>query len=260
MPVGSLARQITLGALIAVIGASVLFGVTLYVSPTQSVSQSSTQSTGSSSTLQPNCPSTCIIIINNDIYGNNQPVTVAVGTKVVWVNNDSTQHTVTANNGAFGSPIINPGDNFSYTFEQLGTYSYHDEIHPMTGVVIVGPPYTYSSSTSTTVEYQAPNILIQGASLCPTNCVYLSPHLSAMIIVNATIPLSSLTLYVNNTLEPSSQEGSNNNTLTAYALDFKATPNNPEMPIVAGEVYAIEFVAVFSNGIVATATTTVTAG
>ena len=232
-----------------------LFGVTLYVSPTQS--------TGSSSTLQPNCPSTCIIIINNGIYGNNQPVTVAVGTKVVWVNNDGTEHTVTADNGAFGSGILNPGNNFSYIFDQTGTYSYHDLIHPMMGVVIVGPPYTYSSSsasTTATIGYRAPNILIQGASLCPTNCVYPSPHLSAMIIVNATIPLSSLTLYVNNTLEPSSQEGSNNNTLTSYALDFKATPNNPEMPILAGKVYVIEFVAVFSDGIVATATTTVTAG
>ncbi|HET8844836.1 MAG TPA: cupredoxin family copper-binding protein [Ktedonobacteraceae bacterium] len=64
-------------------------------------------------------------------------LTVAVGTKVTWTNNDSVTHTVTENNGAFDSKDLAPGQTFSFTFDKAGTYSYHCNIHPSMTATIV---------------------------------------------------------------------------------------------------------------------------
>lgn len=65
-------------------------------------------------------------------------VTVKVGTKVTWKNNDSVTHTVTADQGAFDSGDLPPGQSFSFTFTKAGTYSYHCNIHPsMTATIVV---------------------------------------------------------------------------------------------------------------------------
>jgi plastocyanin len=64
--------------------------------------------------------------------------TVAPGTTVTWVNNDQTAHTVTANNGAFDSGTLQPGQSYSFKFDKAGTYAYHCNIHPtMTATVTV---------------------------------------------------------------------------------------------------------------------------
>lgn len=68
------------------------------------------------------------------------PVTVVIGVNntVMWVNDDSAPHTVTANNGAFGSGNIAPTGTFTFTFTTPGTYAYHCIYHPwMVGTVIV---------------------------------------------------------------------------------------------------------------------------
>ena len=65
-------------------------------------------------------------------------LTVKVGTKVTWTNNDSVAHTVTENNGAFNSGDLAPGSSYSFTFSKAGTYSYHCSIHPsMTATITV---------------------------------------------------------------------------------------------------------------------------
>jgi plastocyanin len=64
-------------------------------------------------------------------------LTVKVGTKVSWTNNDTVTHTVTANKGAFNSGPLAPGSTFSFTFTKAGTYSYHCNIHPSMMVTIV---------------------------------------------------------------------------------------------------------------------------
>jgi plastocyanin len=64
-------------------------------------------------------------------------LTVSVGTKVTWTNNDSTTHTVTDDHGAFNQ-MLSPGQTFTFTFTKAGTYTYHCNIHrSMTATIIV---------------------------------------------------------------------------------------------------------------------------
>jgi plastocyanin len=81
------------------------------------------------------------VIMQSNTY---QPaeMTVSVGTTVTWVNEDSFDHTITA--GTRGEPsglfdaTVAAGGNFSYTFEEAGTYDYYCTIHPgMNGTIIV---------------------------------------------------------------------------------------------------------------------------
>jgi plastocyanin len=60
------------------------------------------------------------------------------GNIVSWINDDSTEHTITADDGSFDSGPISPGDTFDNTFDAPGDFGYHCSIHPfMTGVVII---------------------------------------------------------------------------------------------------------------------------
>jgi amicyanin len=77
------------------------------------------------------------VTIHNFAFGP-QVVTVKAGTTVHWTNRDAEAHTVTSDNGAFNSPVLQPGTSYSHTFTKPGTYSYHCSIHPfMTGKVVV---------------------------------------------------------------------------------------------------------------------------
>jgi plastocyanin len=65
-------------------------------------------------------------------------VEVTVGSTVTWTNFDGATHTATADDGTFDSGDIPAGEEFSFTFEVPGTFSYFCEIHPdMVGTVTV---------------------------------------------------------------------------------------------------------------------------
>ncbi len=68
-------------------------------------------------------------------------ITVKKGTTVTWTNNDSVAHTVTQDAEERDGPTsgtVNPGESYSFTFNTVGTLSYHCEIHhSMAGVVTV---------------------------------------------------------------------------------------------------------------------------
>jgi plastocyanin len=66
-------------------------------------------------------------------------MTVAVGTTVTWINNDSVFHTITsgasngttpAPDGLFDSGEVQPGETFEHTFDEEGTFDYHCTPHP----------------------------------------------------------------------------------------------------------------------------------
>jgi plastocyanin len=57
--------------------------------------------------------------------------TVKVGQKVKWVNEDSTDHNVTADSGAdFKSDDFGKGASFEFTPDKAGTIKYECTIHP----------------------------------------------------------------------------------------------------------------------------------
>ncbi len=74
-----------------------------------------------------------------DFAYNPDPLTVAVGQQVTWVNQDPTPHTVTAQDrDLLQSGTLNKGDRYTETFEAAGTYEYVCEFHPnMKGTLIV---------------------------------------------------------------------------------------------------------------------------
>jgi plastocyanin len=68
-------------------------------------------------------------------------ITVAPGTRVVWINRDETPHTVTGTDKSFGSKGMDTDDRFEHTFDREGDFSYLCTVHPfMTGVVHVRKP------------------------------------------------------------------------------------------------------------------------
>lgn len=65
-------------------------------------------------------------------------LTVKAGSTVAWTNKDDTPHTVTSDDGAFASPVMDTDQSFQFTFQKPGRFAYHCKLHPtMTGVVVV---------------------------------------------------------------------------------------------------------------------------
>jgi plastocyanin len=64
-------------------------------------------------------------------------LTVPVGTTVTWTNGGEAPHTVTADEGAFDSGKLDPGNDFSFTFEEAGEFTYHCDIHQRMKATIV---------------------------------------------------------------------------------------------------------------------------
>jgi plastocyanin len=65
-------------------------------------------------------------------------ITIKPGTKVIWINKDSTPHTATAKNGAFNSGLLRKGQRYSRTFKTVGKTAYFCKPHPfMRGSITV---------------------------------------------------------------------------------------------------------------------------
>lgn len=93
------------------------------------------------------------------------PLDILPGETVEWTNISQRTHTVTADDGSFGSGDLAGGDRFSQGFTTVGAYAYHCTIHPgMTGEVDVrrvtlgllptaallpGTPVTFTGRTAT---------------------------------------------------------------------------------------------------------------
>ena len=107
---------------------------------TQQQTQQTQQNQNPSPSTTP-APADLNVSIKNFAF-NKASMTIAQGTKVAWTNNDATSHTVTSDDGtSFNSGPIAPGQTFSYTFNTLGTFTYHCSIHPtMTGSIVVKNP------------------------------------------------------------------------------------------------------------------------
>ncbi|HEX4550115.1 plastocyanin/azurin family copper-binding protein [Pseudomonas sp.] len=65
-------------------------------------------------------------------------LTVAVGTKVTWVNDDQIPHTVAETHKVFRSAALDTHDSFSWVFDTPGEFEYFCALHPqMIGRIVV---------------------------------------------------------------------------------------------------------------------------
>jgi plastocyanin len=86
-------------------------------------------------------------------------ITVKKGTTVTWTNKDSTAHTVTGDSsGGPKSDQLSPGQSYSFTFSQAGTFNYHCTIHTeMTGTVTVTDTSASTNNSTSSTSNPAPS-------------------------------------------------------------------------------------------------------
>jgi plastocyanin len=98
--------------------------------------------------------------------GGFSPATVTVATldTVRWTNRDTVNHQVVSDTGAFASPILRPGQTFSFMFRASGTYRYRDALEPAErGTVrVTGPPPSVSLAASTGIDNFGTQIALTG--------------------------------------------------------------------------------------------------
>jgi plastocyanin len=87
------------------------------------------------------------------------PIRVAVGSTVTWMNGTSIAHTATSDTGAWNTGAIAPGGSSSaVTFNTAGTFAYHCTFHAdMHGSVIVSAASTTPAATPAPVRGLAPS-------------------------------------------------------------------------------------------------------
>ncbi len=92
-------------------------------------------------------------------------VEIPAGTTVLWTNTGAAPHTVSAEDGSFGSEMLATGASFEHTFSTAGSYAYLCQVHPeMTGTVVVTDAETAAAApaaaapvaAATTPEPSAP--------------------------------------------------------------------------------------------------------
>src|SRR5438105_2477102 len=102
-----------------------------------------------------------------NIYGSTfspKTVTITEGDAIKWVNRDNANHQVYADKGQFVSPILKPGQTFSFTFRAAGTYTYKDELHPtLRGKLVVkGAPPTLTLAASAPIAVAGDPVTLTG--------------------------------------------------------------------------------------------------
>lgn len=89
-------------------------------------------------------------------------ITVTAGDTVTWRNDGTKNHQVVANSGAFASPVLRPGQSYSFKFGGEGRHNYRDALNPtVTGTVVVKAPPPPPAGVSIT---ESQPIVISGQS------------------------------------------------------------------------------------------------
>jgi|GEM_PF-621935 plastocyanin len=108
-----------------------------------------------------------ITVTMTDDHFTPQTITINAGDTVTWLNQGAMAHTATADSGAFDSGSVQPGQSFSATFNQSGTYAYHCKFHGSAGgigmagsITVGGSSVNTNTNTNTntgTTYYSNPN-------------------------------------------------------------------------------------------------------
>lgn len=109
-------------------------------------------------------------------------VTISVGTTVNWPNPGAAPHTTTSDTGLWDSGQKAPGESYSFTFDQAGTFPYYCTLHGarggigMAGTIIVTAPQAPPAPTATKAPAApAPTATRAPAAPAPTRASPAAP-------------------------------------------------------------------------------------
>lgn len=94
---------------------------------------------GATAATPPLLPSVATVHIKDFKYSP-PALTVRVGDRVTFVNNDDEAHTVTADDKSFDSEGLDTAGTWQHIFSKPGTYHYFCELHPYMKATIVVLP------------------------------------------------------------------------------------------------------------------------
>lgn len=95
-------------------------------------------------------------------------LTIAVGDTVTWRNDDVSSHQVASKSAGFTSPLLKPGEMYSFTFKTAGRFSYQDETAKKNrGTVTVqdpaATPISVTASASSGLVVYGGTVTLSGA-------------------------------------------------------------------------------------------------
>jgi plastocyanin len=135
-----------------------------------------------------------------NIYGSTfspKSATITEGDTVTWVNKDNANHQVLADKGQFVSPILRPGQKYSFTFNAAGTYTYKDELNrKLAGTVTVkGLPPTLTFAASSQYVVFGDKVTLSGQVSSHKGgesvTIYYQPYPQPNLIERATVLTSA---------------------------------------------------------------------
>ena len=74
-------------------------------------------------------------------------VSLSTGDTITWTNNDTVNHQLVSQQAGIGSPIIKPGETYSFTFTKAGRFTITDSLdkkYPKLNVTVAAAPVTLS--------------------------------------------------------------------------------------------------------------------
>ncbi len=103
------------------------------------------------------------------------PLTIPVGTTVVWTNQDTAPHNATSDPGSaftFATSLLQKGQSDKVTFTTPGTFTYYCTVHPnMHGTVVVtaggAAPAAVSAPITTAPSVAAPSVAAPSVAAPP---------------------------------------------------------------------------------------------
>jgi len=93
-------------------------------------------------------------------------VTVSSGDTVQWTNTTNVDRQVVGDGGNFVSPVLKPGQSYSFTFRAADTYAYHDALHPAVkgSVTVKGPPPNVTLEVDNAIVRYGQSTTIHGST------------------------------------------------------------------------------------------------
>ncbi|MEA2036664.1 MAG: cupredoxin domain-containing protein [Nanoarchaeota archaeon] len=99
------------------------------------------------------------ILIQNLKFNPNE-ITVPVGTTITWINKDTSPHKVVAFDRTFYGPRMAPGGEYTFTFTEVGTYTYFDANFPKVGrgkIIVMKEPLPIIGNIIAVDQVTSPN-------------------------------------------------------------------------------------------------------